>query len=315
MTQPYRLASGGRIDRSHPIQVRFNGQVIDGYAGDSVAATLLANGVRLLGRSFKFHRPRGLLSHASDEPNALLQVDRGAGRSDPNNRATVTDAIDGLLVRSQNHWPSLEHDFGAVNDLFSPLIVAGFYYKTFMWPRSFWERIYEPKIRAAAGLGVAPSEPDRDTYVHRHAHCDVLIVGAGPAGLAAALSASENGKRVVIADEQSEFGGALLHDLHSTIEGVSVSEWLRQTLAALHARDNVTLLPRTTAFGYYNYNHVALVERIADHLTRPPARQPRERLWQVRPDKIILPTGSHERPLAFADNARPGIMLAESVRV
>jgi len=315
MTQPFRLSADGRIDRGQPLRFSFNGRLIQGYAGDTIASALLANGVRLVARSFKYHRPRGILSHGYDEPNALLGVNRGKGRADPNNRATTVEAVDGLDVRSQNHWPSLQHDIGAINDLLSPVLVAGFYYKTFMWPRSFWERVYEPRIRAAAGLGVAPLEPDADRYVHRHAHCDVLIVGAGPAGLAAALAASAQGKRVIIVDEQAEFGGSLLHDVHSTIDGVEAGRWLEQAMAVLRSRPNITILPRTTAFGYYNHNFVVMTERVTDHLKEPSDRLPRERLWQVRAARVVLATGSHERPLAFADNDRPGIMLAESLRV
>ena len=314
MVQSNRLPTGGRVDRAKPLTFSFNGRSVQGFAGDTVASALLANGIRLVGRSFKYHRPRGILTHGADEPNALLKVDRGPGRIDPNNRATVTEAVAGLKLSSQNHWPSLEHDIGAVNDLMSPVLVAGFYYKTFMWPRSFWDKLYEPKIRAAAGLGVAPDAADADRYVHRNAHCDVLVVGAGPAGLAAALAASETGKRVILADEQAEMGGSLLADLTSTIDGVSASAWVAQALATLAGRANVTLLPRTTAFGYYNHNHVVLTERVTDHLAAPDPKLPRERLWQVRPKEVVIATGAHERPLSFADNDRPGIMLAESVR-
>ena len=315
MAQDFRLPAGGRIDRARPIAFAFNGRTVQGHAGDTVASALLANGIRLMGRSFKYHRPRGVLTHGADEPNALFRVDRGAGRADPNNRASVTEAVDGLKVSSQNHWPSLEHDVGQVNDLLAPVLTAGFYYKTFMWPRSFWDRLYEPAIRAAAGLGVAPDAPDADRYVHRNAHCDVLVVGAGPAGLAAALAASEGGARVILADEQAEMGGSLLHDLTSTIDGKDAAAFVAEALATLASRPNVTLLKRTTAFGYYNHNHVVLAERVTDHLAAPDPKLPRERLWQVRAKEVVLATGAHERPLAFADNDRPGIMLAESVRV
>jgi sarcosine oxidase subunit alpha len=316
MAQSFRLPAGGRVDRSRPIHFSFNRQAIEGCAGDTIASALLANGIHLVGRSFKYHRPRGVLSHGSDEPNALLDISRGSGRTDPNNRATVIEAIDGLTAVTQNHWPSLQYDVGAVNDWLSPVLVAGFYYKTFMWPRSFWDKVYEPNIRAAAGLGVAPREPDADRYVHRHAHCDVLVVGAGPAGLAAALAASADGQRVILADEQSEPGGALLHDMNSTIDGAPAATWLTQTLATLQSRNNVTVLPRTTAFGYYNHNHVVLTERVTDHLPpQPTDALPRERLWQVRAKRVVLACGAHERSLAFADNDRPGVMLAESVRV
>ncbi|MCW4113546.1 sarcosine oxidase subunit alpha family protein [Aurantimonas sp. MSK8Z-1] len=320
MSQTHRLPQGGRIDRSQPLTVRFNGKALQGYRGDTLASILLANGQHLLGRSFKYHRPRGILSHGSDEPSALLSVnwrpERGPGFTDPNNRASVVEAREGLETRSQNHWPSLDFDFGAVNDLLSPIFVAGFYYKTFMWPRKFWDSVYEPVIRAAAGLGKAPEVPDGDRYSNRHAHCDVLVVGAGPAGLAAALAASKDGAaRVILADEGREPGGALLHDLGSTIDGKPASDWVAEAVATLDARENVVVLPRTTAFGYYNHNHVVMVERVADHRVDAAAGLPRERLWQVRAGRVILATGSHERPLVFANNDRPGIMLAESVRV
>ena len=314
MAQDFRIPGRGRVDRAKPIAFTFNGRTVEGYEGDTLASALLASGIRLMGRSFKYHRPRGVLTHGADEPNALFQVHRGPGRSDPNNRATVVEAVAGLKVSSQNHWPSLEHDIGQVNDLVAPVLTAGFYYKTFMWPRSFWDKLYEPAIRAAAGLGVAPDAPDADRYVHRNTHCDVLVVGAGPAGLAAALAASEAAKRVILADEQAEMGGSLLADLTVTIDGKTASTFVAEALKTLAGRANVTLLNRTTAFGYYNHNHVVLTERVTDHLAAPDAKLPRERLWQVRAKEVVLATGAHERPLGFADNDRPGIMLAESVR-
>ncbi|MDB5488597.1 MAG: sarcosine oxidase, alpha subunit family [Reyranella sp.] len=311
----HRLSAGGRIDRSRPLTIQFNGSQFSGFTGDTVASILLAHGVHHVARSFKYHRPRGIMTHGTDEPSALLTVDRGAGRIDPNNRATVIEAIDGLSTTSQNHWPSLGFDLGAVSDLLSPFLAAGFYYKTFMWPPSFWTRVYEPMIRNAAGLGKAPETPDADRYASRHAHCDLLVVGAGPAGLAAALAASaDSATSVILVDEQPEMGGALLHDLTSDIDGVKASEWVASTLATLKTRANVVLLPRTTAFGYYNHNHIALAQRVSDHLANPSPDLPRERLWQVRAKRVVLATGSHERPLVFADNDRPGIMLAESVR-
>ncbi|MGH8618938.1 MAG: 2Fe-2S iron-sulfur cluster-binding protein, partial [Burkholderiales bacterium] len=197
--QPYRLPQGGAIDRGAPLTFTFNGERLTGYAGDTLASALLANGCAFVGRSFKYHRPRGVLAHGSEEPNALVTLHGDGARQDPNTRATVAELHAGLRATSQNHWPSLAFDVGAVNDLLSPLLPAGFYYKTFMWPPSFWRKVYEPAIRAAAGLGRAPDGPDPDRYQQRHAHCDVLIAGGGPAGLAAALAASEAGARVILA--------------------------------------------------------------------------------------------------------------------
>ncbi|MGE0853556.1 MAG: sarcosine oxidase subunit alpha family protein [Hyphomicrobiaceae bacterium] len=314
MAQTHRLAKGGRIDRGRPVALRFNGQAVDAFVGDTAASALLANGIHFVGRSFKYHRPRGIFSHGAEEANALFTVDRGDGRAEPNNRASAIEAVDGFHIRSQHHWPSLGFDLGAVNNALSPLFPAGFYYKTFMWPPAFWRRLYEPAIRAAAGLGRAPRIADPDRYAHRYAHCDVLVVGAGPAGLAAALAASEGGKRVILADEQAEMGGALLHDVTSAIDDRPAWDWLADALAKLAARATVSLLPRTTAFGLYNHNHAGLVERLTDHLGEPPSGLPRERLWQVRARSIVLATGAHERPLLFPGNDRPGIMLAESLR-
>ncbi|SON53617.1 Aminomethyltransferase [Hartmannibacter diazotrophicus] len=314
MTSPFRLASGGRIDRSRPIQFTFDGRSRKGFAGDTLASALIADGQHLIGRSFKYHRPRGFLSAGSDEPNALVGVGRDDAHFSPNLRATQVELHDGLVAVSQNRWPSLDFDAGAFNDLLAPFFPAGFYYKTFMWPAKAWEKFYEPKIRAMAGLGRAPEEADGDRYTQHFAHCEVLVVGAGPAGLAAALAASETGVRVILADEQNEFGGSLLSDLSSTIDGKPAMDWVADAVAELKGRANVTLLSRTTAFGYYPHNLIGLCERVTDHMSVADSDLPRERLWQVRAGQVVIAAGAHERPLVFPENDRPGVMLAEAGR-
>ena len=285
-----------------------------GSQGDTLASALLANGVHLVGRSFKYHRPRGFLSAGAEEPNALLGIERDAARRTPNVRATVQELYDGLAATSQNRWPSLSFDVGAVNDLASPMFSAGFYYKTFMWPKAAWKKIYEPKIRAAAGLGVAPDQADPDHYASRFAHCEVLVVGGGAAGLAAALAAAQSGARVMLCDEQAEFGGALRYEAGARIDGSDGWTWAQATVEKLASLPNVRLLPRTTAFGYYAQNFVGLVERVTEHLARPDKDAPRERLWQIRARRVVLATGAIERHMVFADNDRPGVMLASAAR-
>ncbi|HVP33513.1 MAG TPA: sarcosine oxidase subunit alpha family protein [Steroidobacteraceae bacterium] len=317
MTAELRTPFGGRIERSRVVNFSFDGRRFRGCAGDTLASALLANGVHLLGRSFKYHRPRGVLAAGAEEPSALVTVRRDEARCTPNLRATQLELYEGLEAFSQNRWPTLGFDLGAVNDLLAPFIPAGFYYKTFMWPRSAWQWLYEPRIRAAAGLGRAPSRPDPDRYAGRFAHCDVLVVGAGPAGLAAAHAAAAGGARVVLCDEQSEPGGSLLSDRagdEPTLEGRPASLWLSETVGALARHPRVTLLTRTTAFGYFPHNLVGLCERLTDHRAAPHPDAPRERLWQVRAREVVLAAGAIERPLVFPGNDRPGIMLAGAAR-
>ncbi|MCO6416319.1 2Fe-2S iron-sulfur cluster-binding protein [Siccirubricoccus sp. KC 17139] len=293
-----RLPSGGRIDRSKPLRFTFDGRAFTGFAGDTLASALLANGVHLLGRSFKYHRPRGLLSAGAEEPNALVEIDRGPGRREPNTRATMVPLVEGLTARSQNRFPSLRFDLAALASLAAPLLPAGFYYKTFLGPgREAWHRRWEPLIRRMAGLGRAPEAPDPDRYAHRFAHCETLVIGAGRAGIAAALEAAEAGDRVILCDEQMEPGGRLL-----------LSPGEVPGLAALRGNLRVTLLPRTTAFHYGLQNFVSL----AEILDRPDGL--RERLWQVRTARVVLATGALERPLPFRGNDRPGVMLADAAR-
>ncbi|HEY8440341.1 MAG TPA: 2Fe-2S iron-sulfur cluster-binding protein, partial [Xanthobacteraceae bacterium] len=319
MRQPFRTSSGGRIDRSRPISFRFDGRELFGFTGDTLASALIANGVHLVGRSFKYHRPRGIVSAGSEEPNALVCVQKGGGRSTPNLRATQVELYEGLCASSQNRWPSLAFDIGAATDRFAALVPAGFYYKTFMGPRSLgllpWKRLFEPAIRRAAGLGRAPRMPDLDRYAHRFAHCDVLVVGAGPAGLAAATAAAATGACVILCDEQAELGGSLLSETRELIDGKPAQGWVAESIATLRRHNAVTLLLRTQCFGYFSDNLLALAQSLSDHL--PPsydATLARERLWQVRAKEVVLATGAIERPLVFSNNDRPGIMLASAAR-
>lgn len=315
MNAPFRTAIGGRIDRSRPVHFTFDGKSYTGFAGDTLASALLAHGIHLFGRSFKYHRPRGLLSAGAEEPNALVSVGTG-GRHTPNLRATQVEIYEGLVAESQNRFPSLTFDIGEVNDLVPPgVFSAGFYYKTFMNPKAAWKTIYEPFIRRAAGLGTAPKDADPDHYTHRYAFCDVLVVGAGAAGLAAALAASEDGARVILCDENNELGGGLLAERNVTIDGQSAADWAGAAAARLASRPNVEILTRTQAFGYYAQNFLGLQQRLTDHLAAAPAGAPRERLWKVRAKQVVLAAGAIERPLVFPENDRPGVMLASAARI
>lgn len=309
----YRVTGKGRVDPARPVTFTFDGQSYTGLHGDTVASALLANGNHLMGRSFKYHRPRGPVAAGSEEPNALIGTRRGPGRFEPNTRATVQEIWNGLETTSQNKYPSLKFDVGAVNDAAYMLFSAGFYYKTFMWPKSFWNKVYEPFIRAAAGLGVSPTEEDPDHYASRYLHCDVLIVGAGPTGIAAARAAAVNGLKVVLVDENAEMGGTLLSEPQAVIDGRPAWDWLAAQLADL-ADAGVRLMTRTTAIGYYHQNMIGMVEKLTDHLPTLPADTPRERMWRVRAKQVVLAQGALEKPLVFHGNDRPGVMLAGSAQ-
>ncbi|TDP43394.1 sarcosine oxidase subunit alpha family protein [Zavarzinia compransoris] len=307
-----RLPHGGLIDRGRPLGFSFDGRALTGYAGDTLAAALLANGVRLVGRSFKYHRPRGIVTAGSEEPNALVELRDGA-RREPNTKATTVELFDGLAAASQNRWPSLGFDVGAVNGLLSPLFVAGFYYKTFMWPAAFWEKLYEPAIRRAAGLGRGAGVADPDHYEKSNAFCDVLVIGGGPAGLAAALAAGRAGARTILADEDFLFGGRLNGE-RLEIDGKPGADWAAAAVAELAGLPHVTLLPRTTVFGVFDGETYGAVERVADHLPVPGPHQPRQRLWHIAARRAVLAAGAVERPLVFGGNDRPGVMSAAAVR-
>lgn len=310
--EPYRLTQGGLIDRDKALSFSFDGKSLIGRPGDTLASALLANGVHLVGRSFKYHRPRGIFSAGPEEPNALVELRQGA-RVAPNTLATMTELYNGLAAQSQNRWPSLAFDVQSVNSLLSPFLSAGFYYKTFMWPPSFWKLLYEPVIRRSAGLGRAPLEPDPDHYEKAHAHCDVLVIGGGPAGLMAALTAGRAGARVVLAEQDFRFGGRLLSE-RFTIDGWPALDWVEAAVAELKSLDNVKLMPRTTIFGVYDQGTYGAVERVSDHLPVPEAHLPRQRFWRVVARRAVLAAGAIERSIAFGDNDRPGVMLASAVR-
>ncbi len=309
--QAFRTSAGGSINRSKTLSFTFNGNNYQGYEGDTLASALLANGVHLVGRSFKYHRPRGIMANGPEETNALIQLRTGA-RTEPNIPASQIELFDGLIANSQNCWPSVKFDVGEINNVLSGLMPVGFYYKTFMWPRSMWHT-YDDLIRKAAGYGKVAQERDPDRYENRFDHCDVLVAGGGPAGMMAALAAARSGARVIVADERAAFGGAL-PTRSDTIDGKPASDWVSDVVAELAETANVTLLPRTCVASYYDHNMLLLVERVADHVSVPPAYMPRQRLWQVRAKQVVIATGSIERPLVFTNNDRPGVMLASAAR-
>ncbi|MEK9752288.1 MAG: sarcosine oxidase subunit alpha family protein, partial [Rhodospirillaceae bacterium] len=306
----FRLAEGGLVDRAKSLSFSFNGRRLKGYEGDTLASALIANGVGVVGRSFKYHRPRGIFSAGVEEPNALVQLETGA-RTLPNQQATRVRLYDGLSAESINCWPGPEFDLMGVMGLFHRIIPAGFYYKTFMWPAPAWH-FYEHFIRKAAGLGYAPSDPDPDHYDRMNAHCDVLVVGAGPAGLAAALAATRAGARVILADDQDRAGGWLLNDSREVMDAPA-ADWVAAVMAELDAAEDTRVLTGTAAFGYYDHNFMGLCQHLGP-TQADGAGGARQRIWRVRAKQVVLATGAIERPLIFSDNDRPGVMLAGAVR-
>jgi sarcosine oxidase subunit alpha len=308
-----RLATGGRlIDRTKPLDFTFNGKRMRGYAGDTLAAAMIGAGQTLVGRSFKYHRPRGVVASGAEEPNALVGLGEGQ-RFEPNQRTTTTELFSGLKASSQNHWPSLEFDVGVVNSKLWRFFPAGFYYKTFIQPRAFWKHVYEPFVRQSAGLGRAPDAETRDAdrYEQLYAFADVLVAGGGIAGLSAARDAAEAGKRVILMEQTTHWGGrAVVDDVE--VAGQPASDWVDETLAALHGMANVTMLNRTMVAGVHDHGYVLGYQRVADH--QPGADKPRHRLWRVRAGQVVSATGAIERPLSFAGNDLPGVMLASAVR-
>ena len=309
MTQPFRIDPARCA--SGEIRFSFNNRHYTGHEGDTLAAALLANGQRLVGRSFKYHRPRGIFTAGPEEPNALVELRNGAFR-EPNTRATIAELFDGLAAFSQNHRLSLEHDLLAVNDLLSPFLSAGFYYKTFMWPKSFWEKFYEPMIRSAAGLGRLSMLADPDSYDKGFLHCDILVVGAGPAGLSAALASARSGARVILADEDFRLGGRLNSETLD-VDGQPGADWADGIVRELCSMPNVRVLSRCCVYGAFDHGIFGALERQTDHLADPGGK-PRQILWRIYTRQSIVCAGATERPIAFPDNDRPGVMLAGAVR-
>jgi sarcosine oxidase subunit alpha len=306
-----RLARGGRlIDRTAGVDFTFNGKRMRGFAGDTLAAALLANDQMLVGRSFKYHRPRGIVASGAEEPNALVNLGTG-GRFEPNQRTTTTEVFDGLEAASQNHWPSLDFDVGAVNNHLARFLPAGFYYKTFIHPRPFWKHVFEPVIRQSAGLGKVPTEPDADRYEYVYAFCDLLVAGGGVAGLQAALIAAAAGARVIVVEQTAHWGGRAPVD-GDVIDGAPAEAWINNAVQTLGMMENVTLMTRCMAAGVYDHGYVLAEEKLADHT--PGDGRPRKRLWRIRTVKVLAATGAIERPLSFAGNDIPGVMLAGAVR-
>ena len=312
MSQSYRISNEGLLNRNKEISFKFNGKKYTGYEGDTLASALLANGVHLVGRSFKYHRPRGFFGAGVDEPNAKLQIQLN-GHSEPNVNATEFELVEGIEATSQNCWPSVEFDVGAINNFLNKFFPAGFYYKTFMWPKSFWYKIYEPFIRKAAGLGVASIEKDKERYEHKYEYCDLLVAGSGPAGLSSAYAAAKNGAKVILAEDKPRFGGSLLTD-EVTIDNLSGKAWSDKIINELKEMPNVLVKSRSQVFGYYDHNMTVMFERTGDHLENKPKYTPRQRLWYIRAKEVLLSTGSIERPIVFGNNDTPGIFLSAAAK-
>tara|TARA_Y100000590_G_scaffold373327_1_gene436944 strand:+ start:573 stop:3569 length:2997 start_codon:yes stop_codon:yes gene_type:complete len=312
MQENFRLEKGGLINRSKKISFKFNGKKYYGYEGDTLASALLANGVHLVGRSFKYHRPRGFFGAGVDEPYAIVQMNRN-NEVDPNVRATEQELFEGLEAKSVNCWPSVQFDIGAINNFLNRFFPAGFYYKTFMWPKSFWYNIYEPIIRKAAGFGAASIKHDKERYEHKYEYCDLLITGSGPSGLASAYAAAQNGAKIILAEDKPRFGGSLLTS-DVTIGNQSGDEWANKIISELKSMPNVIVKNRSQVFGYYDHNMLVMSERVSDHLPKSEKYTPKQRLWYIRAKEVIISSGSIERPLVFGNNDTPGVMLSSAAK-
>ncbi len=315
MTNNLRVKSSKFIDETYKISFKFNNKNYYGYKGDTLASALLANGIHLIGRSFKYHRPRGIMTAGSEEPNAIVQIHKNTSRTEPNVRATEIEIYEGLEASSQNCWPSVNFDIGGINNFLSPVLPAGFYYKTFMWPASFWKK-YEYFIRKSAGLGKSPTEPDPDIYEHKYIHCDVLIIGAGISGIIAAKTSAKNGFKTLLLDEKPYLGGSTIYQNseHFKINNQISSSWIEKEINEIKKIDNLEIKTRTSVAAFHSYNFLLARENLTDHL---PLHQRdgkvRHRLLKIRAKKVISATGSLERPLVFDNNDRPGILLSSAI--
>jgi len=312
MSQNFRLDNIGLINRDKKISFKFNGKNYFGYEGDTLASALIANGVHLVGRSFKYHRPRGFFGSGVDDPYAIVQLYRN-NETDPNVRATEQELFEGLEAKSVNCWPNVKFDIGAINNFLNKFFPAGFYYKTFMWPKSFWYRVYEPFIRKAAGFGVASTKHDQERYEHKYEYCDILITGSGPSGLASAYAAAKNGAKVILAEDKPRFGGSLLTS-EVNIGNQSGKEWADKIITELREMPNVIVKNRAQVFGYYDHNMLVMSERLNDHLPKSKKYSPKQRLWYIRAKEVVISSGSIERPLVFGNNDTPGVVLSSAAK-
>ena len=312
MSQNYRLENAGLINRQKKISFKFNKKKYYGYEGDTLASALIANGIHLVGRSFKYHRPRGFFGAGVDEPYAIVQLYRN-NETDPNVRATEQELFEGLEAESVNCWPNVNFDIGAINNFLRMFFPAGFYYKTFMWPRSFWYKIYEPIIRKAAGFGKASIKHDKERYEHKYEYCDILVTGSGPSGLASAYAAAKNGAKVILAEEKPRFGGSLLTS-DVNIGNQTGHEWAEKIISELKTMPNVIVKNRSQVFGYYDHNMLVMSERVSDHLPKTDKYIPKQRLWYIRAKEVVISSGSIERPLVFGNNDTPGVMLSSAAK-
>ena len=315
MTKNLRVKTSKFIDETYKVSFKFNGTTYYGYKGDTLASALLSNDIHLVGRSFKYHRPRGIMTAGSEEPNAIVQLHNNTSRTEPNVRATEIEIYEGLEASSQNCWPSVNFDIGGINNFLSPVLPAGFYYKTFMWPASFWEK-YEYFIRKSAGLGKSPNEPDPDIYEHKHIHCDVLIIGAGIAGIIAAKTAAKNGFKTLLVDEKPYLGGSTIYQNseHFKINNQTSSSWLEKEINEIKKIGNLEIKTRTSVAAFHGYNFLLARENLTDHLPLENRKNKiRHRLLKIRAKKVITATGSLERPLIFNNNDRPGILLSSAI--